>query len=283
MAQVRHLSPFRYPGGKTWLVPTLTQWVAALPYCPSVFVEPFAGGASCGLAVAEAKLAERVVLGEIDPEVASVWQLIFQGTDDEFEMVCERLISFQMTRDEVERVLSSPTRSISDLCFRTILKNRTQHGGVLVPSAGRLREGESGRGLSSRWYPETLCRRLVALRRLRDRVTFVYQDALSTIEEHSRDSRAVFFIDPPYTASVKGAGARLYRYSDVDHQRLFEALADVEGAVMMTYDDESVVREMAEGAGFVIDTVPMFTKHHVVKNELFISKGRSLASELVAA
>jgi len=42
--QVRHLSPFRYPGGKTWLVPDVRHWLMASKVKPAVFVEPFAGG-----------------------------------------------------------------------------------------------------------------------------------------------------------------------------------------------------------------------------------------------
>ena len=45
VAQVRQLSPFRYPGGKTWLVPEVRKWLMTSKRQPSVFVEPFAGGA----------------------------------------------------------------------------------------------------------------------------------------------------------------------------------------------------------------------------------------------
>lgn len=44
IATVKHLSPFRYPGGKTWLVPHVMRWLSGLPERPSVFIEPFAGG-----------------------------------------------------------------------------------------------------------------------------------------------------------------------------------------------------------------------------------------------
>ena len=43
VAQVRQLSPFRYPGGKTWLVPEVRKWLMSSKRTPSVFVEPFAG------------------------------------------------------------------------------------------------------------------------------------------------------------------------------------------------------------------------------------------------
>src|ERR1051325_3785890 len=63
------LSPFRYPGGKSWLRGHVLDWLATLPVRPKVFIEPFAGGASVGLAVAELCLADEVHLIERDPDV----------------------------------------------------------------------------------------------------------------------------------------------------------------------------------------------------------------------
>ena len=48
VASVPQRSPFRYPGGKTWLVPCVRQWLQSLEKRPTVLVEPFAGGAIIG-------------------------------------------------------------------------------------------------------------------------------------------------------------------------------------------------------------------------------------------
>ena len=72
VASVPQRSPFRYPGGKTWLVPKIKQWLRSLPWKPSLFVEPFAGGAIVGLNVAFENLAEKVLLIELDEQVAAV-------------------------------------------------------------------------------------------------------------------------------------------------------------------------------------------------------------------
>ena len=69
VSQVKHLSPFRYPGGKTWLVPEVRRWLKASEQRPSVFVEPFAGGAIAGLSMAAEGLTDRVYLCELDDDV----------------------------------------------------------------------------------------------------------------------------------------------------------------------------------------------------------------------
>ena len=43
VASVPLRSPFRYPGGKTWFVPRVRQWLISQPNKPTEFVEPFAG------------------------------------------------------------------------------------------------------------------------------------------------------------------------------------------------------------------------------------------------
>ena len=56
VASVSQPSPFRYPGGKTWLIPQTSRWLMSLPVKPKLFIEPFAGGAITGLTVAFAMI-----------------------------------------------------------------------------------------------------------------------------------------------------------------------------------------------------------------------------------
>jgi hypothetical protein len=62
VASVPQRSPFRYPGGKTWLIPRVRQWLRSLEIRPTVLVEPFAGGGIVGLTTAFEELAAHVVL-----------------------------------------------------------------------------------------------------------------------------------------------------------------------------------------------------------------------------
>jgi DNA adenine methylase len=72
VASVKQRSPFRYPGGKTWLVPAVTLWLSRENRRPGHFVELFAGGGIVGLTVAAEGLADHVTMIELDPDVASV-------------------------------------------------------------------------------------------------------------------------------------------------------------------------------------------------------------------
>jgi DNA adenine methylase len=157
VASVPFRSPFRYPGGKTWLVPQIRHWLASIPQRPNVFIEPFAGGGIVGLTVAFENLADHIILVELDHQVASVWQTIVYG---DAILLADRIENFELTPGSVEEVLGANYELILDQAFQTIVKNRVNHGGILASGAGRIKSGENGKGLASRWYPETLSRRI---------------------------------------------------------------------------------------------------------------------------
>ena len=139
----------------------------------------------------------------------------------------------------------------------------------MAPGAGLMRTGESGKGIGSRWYPETLVTRLRAIRQIRDRLSFQQGDAFEAIRSMPN---ATLFVDPPYTAAGKRAGRRLYQHNQVDHQRLFDLVAASNGPAMLTYDDNPEVRELAAQHSFSVDVTAMKSTHHAVMHELVILK-----------
>ncbi len=268
VSRVQQLSPFRYPGGKTWLVPELRKWLASLNFRPKSFIEPFAGGAIISLSVAAGNLADKIVIAELDPDVASVWKTILR----EPEYLCDRILNFEITLQNVREVLSTKPLSVRENAFRTIVKNRTQRGGIIAPGASLVKSGENGKGLMSRWYPATLAKRIKFIYELRDKIKFFEADAFEIIKKYEHENYSAFFIDPPYTASGKSAGKRLYRFNEVDHQKLFEIMAKIQGKFLMTYDDAVEVKYLSAAHSFTIKKVPMKNTHHSVVYELLITK-----------
>ena len=275
VASVPQRSPFRYPGGKTWLVPRVRQWLTNLGFQPGVFVEPFAGGAIVGLTVGFEELADHVVLVELDKHVAAVWKTILS---DDADWLANRIISFELTQENVLAELAKDDAKTRELAFRTILKNRTFHGGIMAPGASFVKRGENGKGLCSRWYPITLARRILAIAAIRDRFTFVEGNGIEVMTRYARRKNAAFFLDPPYTAggaNGKHAGARLYTHHALDHERLFATAACVAGEVLLTYDQAPDVLQLAESHGFQVRKIAMKNTHHAKMMEFLI--GRDLS------
>lgn len=270
VASVKHRSPFRYPGGKTWLVPRIFRWLESLPQRPKLFVEPFAGGAIIGLTVAFERLADHVLLVELDEQVASVWDAIInQG---EGPWLAEQIGSFELSSQNADRLLSQVDLPLKLQAFQTIVKNRISHGGILAEGSGKIKYGENGKGIRSRWYPATLQKRILDINSIRDRLSFLRTDGLEVMRQHVDRDDVVFFIDPPYTASSKKPGSRLYNHWQLDHQALFTLAGQAKGDFLMTYDNVPEVQEMALQHGFDSEAIAMKNTHHAKLTELLIGK-----------
>lgn len=265
VATVAHRSPFRYPGGKTWLVPHVRRWVAAQPTRPTRFVEPFAGGAIVGLSMLFDGLVDELVIAEIDEDVAAVWRTIVNGRG---KALAEAIASFHPTPTSVQKVLESRPRNLFERAFATLVKNRVHRGGILAPGARPMNRGENGRGLASRWYPETLRKRILDITAMRGKITVIEGDAIQVLTNDATREGTLYFIDPPYTV----ASRRLYRYSRVDHAQLFKVCTTLKGAFLMCYDDTTEIVNLARQFNFSTARVPMKTTHHTVKKELLVGR-----------
>ncbi|MCX7011680.1 MAG: DNA adenine methylase [Candidatus Sumerlaeota bacterium] len=263
------LSPFRYPGGKSWLRAEIVRWISSLSPTHSLFVEPFAGGGSVGLAVAELGLVKRVLMVERDPDVAAVWRVILEGNA---EALTRKIRDFSPSREAIIRALRRQPATDVQRAFQCLLRNRVHRGGVLAKGAGLLREGEDGRGVASRWYPRTLVNRIRKIRKLAARIQFLEDDGLRVIEQHSQKAETAFFVDPPYTAGDSGPGRRLYRYYDVDHEELLLLLGRAKGPCFVTYHNCQAIREAGQKHGFALRILKMKTAHHAIRRELALTR-----------
>jgi len=264
VASVPQRSPFRYPGGKTWLIPTVRQWLRQENKSVKGLIEPFAGGGIVSLTAAFENMAEQITMVEMDEEIAAVWEVILNGKN---KWLADKIYSYDLTHSNVKTELENPNKELQDIAFCTILKNRVFHGGILAKGSGMIKNGENGKGITSRWYPKTLRDRILAIGHVKEKINFISGDAFDVLAQNIDNKQFYFFIDPPYTI----AGKRLYTYFDIDHEKLFDLTSQIKGKFMLTYDDTSEIRQLADKYSLNYRTIPMKTTLHYQKNELIIS------------
>ena len=268
VSTVPQRSPLRYPGGKTWLVPHIREWLARTE--PAVLVEPFAGGGIVSLTAVMEGLVDRCIMIEIDHDVAAFWHVVLRdGTT-----LAERVRQFGLTRKRVSKLASRGPRGLVEHGMRTLVLNRTRKSGILAPGASFTKNGENGKGIQSRWYPETLAERLVAIEEHADKITFCEADGMQLLEPliHGWGRSAAVFLDPPYTAGGKRAGARLYAHNDIDHAGLFETIARRSSNFLMTYDCAPEIVDLVRRHRFHAVSVQMKNAHHNHLSELVITR-----------
>ena len=270
VATVPQRSLLRYPGGKTWLVPHVRDWLAG--GC-DLLVEPFAGGGIVSLTAVMEGLTGRALMVELDRDVAAFWRAALIHGDD----LTDRILAFEATRDAVSELEVTPPLTVLDHGFRTLVLNRTRRGGVLAPGASLTRNGENGNGVASRWYPDTLANRLRAIGEHADRITFCEGDGEAMLTATASIAGVRLFVDPPYTAGGKRAGARLYAHNTVDHARIFGALAESDADFLMTDDCCDEVLDLVAEHRFHAVTVEMRNGHNRRALELVITRDRLFA------
>ncbi len=208
---------------------------------------------------------------ELDAQVAAVWQTIIQDAGGG-AWLGDRIAQFDLTLDAVRATLDESAPNRRAQAFQTLLKNRVNRGGILANGAGLIKNGEAGRGLRSRWYPETLQRRIGAIAAMRERIRFVHGDGMCVLRENAAGADAVFFIDPPYSVGGKRAGTRLYTHNEIDHGALFQLVTTLAGDFLMTYDEVPEVRAQARSHGLDVQPIAMKNTHHAKMTELLIGR-----------
>ena len=269
VATVPQRSPLRYPGGKTWLIPHVRAWFSSMQNKPDLLVEPFAGGGIVSLTAIMEDLAPRCVLSEIDDDVADFWESVLFHSEE----LVERVQCFLPSRDNVLLIAKSDPADIVGRGFKTLVLNRTRRGGIIANGASLTKVGEAGKGLSSRWYPNTISRRIRDIAKHSNRIEFLRCDGLQLLTSLSASlGTAVIFVDPPYTAAGKRAGRRLYNHSDINHIGLFDFLGTSNHDFLMTYDQSAEIFELATRHSFQLRKVFMKNTHHERIWELLITR-----------
>ena len=216
-------------------------------------------------------LVDEALMVELDKDVAALWKAALHYGPE----LAARISSFSLTRDSVIELSCQRPADVVEHGFRTLVLNRTRRGGILAQGASFTRKGENGAGIGSRWYPNTLIRRLRAIAEVAPRITFRETDGmqmLASMLDQPHDDVALF-IDPPYTGGGgKRAGKRLYAHNDIDHARLFSMLADSDADFLMTYDRSLEIESLIESHSFHAVQVMMKSGHHARLPELVITR-----------
>lgn len=235
------LSPLRYPGSKRRIQNLIRQTLELNKIRPTLFIEPFAGGASVSLHLLENNSVDKVGLIEIDPLVASFWQVVFS---DEVDWLIEQIKSIEITLDKWLEYRSELPNDKKELALACIFMNRTSFSGILAKSAGPLGGYEqlSDYKIDCRFPRHEISRRIKNANKLKDRISFVWElsweeginRTLQLSQIDGLDSGLFFYFDPPFFRKAE----KLYRYyfQESDHKALKEKIYSLTDNWLLSYD-----------------------------------------------
>lgn len=241
----KRISPLRYPGGKSKLIDYLYSKVQE--FNTDTFVEPYAGGASVGLALLNAGVIKKIVLNDKDYGIYALFSLI---KENPYSLI-NKIKVHVPTHEDYFRcrnviLTNYKNTNLFDAAWSLLIVNRLAYSGICKanPLGGKNGSDES---LLTRWNPNELCKRMIDINKMADKITVLNGDACELIEEAYFQPNTTLFVDPPYFKK----GKELYNcyYDEEDHKALSILLdtlyLGIPGAdIILTYDNDKFIENI---------------------------------------
>ena len=239
-----HVSPLRYPGGKSLLANFVADVLGRLPDVEH-YIEPFAGGAAVALRLLYEDHVSSVTIGDSDPAVAAFWRCAVQRTDELIERVMECQVDIDTWHAQYRTLTSPGPGDDLDLGFATFFLNRTNRSGILRarPIGGLRQEGQWH--LDCRFNKDDLVKRLRKIAQHSSQIDTFEGQAIDLLTRTSDDRRECTFVyvDPPYL--TRSSGLYLDEMSFEGHKDIAQLLRRKFPYWMASYDiDDRVKAEL---------------------------------------
>ncbi len=241
------LTPLRYPGGKSALVPAVVEILRANGLFRGHYVEPYAGGAGLALRMVLHSHMWKGYINDLDKALYAFWWSVLNTP----EALCARITATTVTVQEWRRqnnIWQDPQASRLDLGFAALFLNRTNRSGILRRAGVIGGLAQSGRyKIDARYNKAGLQKKILRIARYRSRIHLFCQDAEKFMDRMDKKmpEDTLFYIDPPYCR----VGAALYtnHYQLEDHERLAQRIRKLRRPWVLTYDDAPEIARLYAG------------------------------------
>lgn len=223
-------SPMRHSGGKWKLLKEIAPLLVPALAKAEVFAEPYVGGGSVALWVAQNYPKLPIILNDRDPEVAALWRVL---VGDEHEALAEMVRRRRPTRKFFGELTNGAASVDRHLTFRRIMFSRLAYDGRI--------DGGWSENRRVRFDGADLARRIRRIHNLlAGRTTVFNEDALDLIQR--LPAKTVIYADPPYPTQ----GPKLYRHamSEGEHEALADALRRRRGPWLVSNEYARSIREL---------------------------------------
>lgn len=272
---MNHLSPLRYPGGKSRLAGLLEAMISLNDLDGCDYYEPFAGGAGAALALLKSNAVSHLYLNDADVRIYSFWKACVS----ESERFAERIFEVPLTIDEWRRqrdICTHPSKHTQfEIGFAAFYMNRCNRSGVLMgagPIGGYEQKGKWR--LDVRFNREALARRALQLGQLRSAISLSKMDAIDFLKKRlpqgSARLHAFVYLDPPYVQ--KGQRLYLNAYRSQDHCELSRYLkAQKMLHWFASYDDSPLIRSLYAGLKICLMPIQYSLQVKRIESELVLA------------
>jgi DNA adenine methylase len=239
------ISPLRYPGSKRKLVGYIRQVIEINGLQPELFVEPFAGGASVALQLLSDNVVDNIGLVELDPLVASFWQVAFNDAEWLIEQVGTIDVTIEQWHEFRQKEAEGQLKTSRDRALACLFLNRTNFSGFMARNVGPIggRSQASKYKIDCRFTKPTIIQRITQISAYEERVAFVWIRCRQ--EAGELPTSVLYYLDPPFFEQADALYA--FYFQDSDHRALRDALLHLDEPWILSYDSVAKVKELYNG------------------------------------
>lgn len=237
-----HVSPLRYPGGKTCLVPLFEKVIEDNSLIDITYVEPFAGGAGAALSLLYSGKVKKIVINDLDTAIYAFWRAATECSDAFIAKMHGTPVNVREWKKQ-RAIYQNKSASILDRGFATFYLNRTNVSGIMGggPIGGLEQEGKWK--INARFTKKTLEKRLRLLGSYASNISVTNQDGVRIIKKYLGVRNSFIYLDPPYFD--KGSSLYLNSYNGSDHTDLANVLNENPGSFwLLTYDNKRQIKSL---------------------------------------
>ena len=243
---MKHISPLRYPGGKSAMADLLSRIRYKNSLGDRAIAEPFAGGAGASLALLCREEAPEIHINDADPAIYALWWSLKERPEEFASLLRQTRVSMAEWRRQRDTYRSNGRMSRLRRGFSAFYLNRCNRSGIIKDGGPIGGISQTGEWLIDARYNKTdLLARCRTIADFRDRITVSHQDGIELIQKLTGKG-TFLFIDPPYFA--KGNELYLNALDETYHERLATQLKAMDHeAWVLTYDDCPDIRRLYRG------------------------------------
>lgn len=267
-------SLLRYPGGKARFSTFIYNAILASGEQPTVFAEPFCGGAATSIHLLESGKIQYIALNDRDPLISSLWKVVFGKSGKskhDINWLIAAVESAKLSVEEWRNQKIIKPNNLREAAWKCLFLNRTSFNGIIYkagPIGGYL---QKNRTIDARFNREKLIKRIKELHLLRDNVLRVDSTNWKQFCSYFKNRNDTYlYLDPPYYHKAEHLYG--YYFDARAHQILKDYLVNFRNPWMLSYDDANEVRTLYNFPGIEGRVIDQTYSAHKVGGASFIGR-----------
>lgn len=249
--KLNHISPLRFPGGKTKLYPIFTELCEKRKI--ENFYEVFAGGAGLGLKLLVNGKIKKLFLNDLDIGVWAFWFLLKHNPNFLIKKIKKTKITIkewhtQKRKFQQQKDFWEHTPDINLLGWAFFFLNRTCFSGLITggPIGGYEQTGKEK--IDSRFRVQKIIEKIDFLKPFLSKIEisqYPFEKFINQSKE-SKSEKDFFYFDPPYFKKSKGLYKTLFSHKEhITLSKLIKEKFRKNWAV--SYDNDPFIKYLYDG------------------------------------